>query len=198
MRVNRLRYVILLLSLLSLAASLLIPQRLVAIVLAGACLLTAVVVLYLHLEELTPISPTNPKMRTLRGVTLCNIALVAALIACMAAMEAGLIVLSPRQEAYFAAGLLAAIMLFVGNISPKLPFNRHTGLRLPWTVRDEDTWVAAHRILGYISFPLALLLLALTGVAEDLEALVLLTVVLWVGIPGGLSYLYYRRKYSAG
>lgn len=35
-----------------------------------------------------------------------------------------------------------------GNLAPKLPFSRHTGLRLPWTAADEDTWIVAHRILG--------------------------------------------------
>ncbi len=51
-------------------------------------------------------------------------------------------------------------MVFIGIVSPKLPYNRHTGLRLPWTVRDEDTWKNAHRILGFISFPMVLLYIA--------------------------------------
>lgn len=49
----------------------------------------------------------------------------------------GVLILSQRQEELLAAALVACLMVFAGLISPKLPFNRHTGLRLPWTVADE-------------------------------------------------------------
>ena len=55
------------------------------------------------------------------------------------------------------AALVACLMVFAGLISPRLPFNRHTGLRLPWTVADEGAWRAAHETLGVSSLPAALL-----------------------------------------
>lgn len=61
--------------------------------------------------------------------------------------------LSESGEKLCAMFLLAAVMILSGLISPRLPFNRHTGLRLPWTVQDEDTWNVAHRILGYTAVP---------------------------------------------
>ena len=98
-------------------------------------------------------------------------------------------------ERYFAAALVLAVLLFLGNLAPKLPFSRHTGLRLPWTVADEDTWTVAHRLVGYLSFPLALVYLAGLSLTAQFEALTLGVFLLWVGVPGLLSYLYFRRKW---
>ena len=56
-------------------------------------------------------------------------------------------------ERYFAAALVLAVLLFLGNLAPKLPFSRHTGLRLPWTVADEDTWTVATGWWGTSPFP---------------------------------------------
>jgi hypothetical protein len=56
--------------------------------------------------------------------------------------------LSENQEKIFAMLLISCIILFSGMISPRIPFTRHTGLRLPWTIRDEDTW----KIPGLVSF----------------------------------------------
>ena len=102
---------------------------------------------------------------------------------------------SAAGEEYFAALIVSAVMLFGGNIAPKLPFNRHTGLRLPWTVMDEDTWIVAHRILGYISIPLAIVYLCLIPVISSFEVLSSAVILLWIGIPGLLSYRFFRKKF---
>ena len=91
-------------------------------------------------------------------------------------------------------GGLLLLMVFMGIVSPKLPFTRHTGLRLPWTIRDQETWDLAHRILGYISLPLALLYVACSLTMEPFQQITLVTVLLWIGIPGGISYIFYWRK----
>lgn len=90
--------------------------------------------------------------------------------------------------------LIADIMIFAGIVSPKLPFTRHTGLRLPWTVQDQETWEVAHRILGYISLPIALLYIACSLTVADFETITLIAFVIWLGIPGGISFMFYRRK----
>ena len=92
-------------------------------------------------------------------------------------------------------GFLAVIMVFCGLISPRLPFQRHTGLRLPWTVRDEDTWNLAHRILGMISLPFALLYVAASLTMNDFKTVSLVAVAFWIGIPGLLSYIFFWKKY---
>ncbi len=98
---------------------------------------------------------------------------------------------------FFAAAIAAAVILFAGNVAPKLPFCKHTGLRLPWIVTDEGTWIAAHRVLGYVSIPLAFVYLAGVSAISNFESWTLAVVVLWIAIPGGLSYLFSRGKGGA-
>ena len=90
--------------------------------------------------------------------------------------------------------LVSCVMLFAGIVSPKLPYNRHTGLRLPWTVQDEDTWNLAHKMIGYSSLPVVLLYIACTFTIEDFELVTLTAMVVWIGVPGVISYVFYRKK----
>lgn len=104
------------------------------------------------------------------------------------------IAFSKNGEKMFAMSIVSCVMLFAGIVCPKLPYNRHTGLRLPWTVQDEDTWNVAHRIIGYISLPIALLYIACTWTVSNFELITLGAMILWIGIPGGISYLFFYRK----
>ena len=69
------------------------------------------------------------------------------------------------------------------------------GLRLPWTVQDEDTWNIAHRIWGYISIPVVLLYIACTCTIQDFKAVSVAIMITWIGIPGGISYVHFHKKY---
>ena len=191
MSVNKTREIIIVLSILALAASLAIENKMVALILMSICISGAVFILYRHLGELTDISADNPKMKTLKGVTIFNIAVlvVCVLTAILIGTE-----ISENGEKYFAATIVAAVIFFSGNIAPKLPYSKHTGLRLPWTVTDEETWVVAHRVLAYVSIPLGIAYIASVSVIENFEILTLATIILWVGIPGGLSYLFFHKK----
>ena len=89
-------------------------------------------------------------------------------------LATGAVRLTEDGEKYLAAAVVSIILLFLGNLAPKLPRTRHTGLRLPWTVRDDDAWVLA------------------TGDVATMSGLVIL---LWIGVPGALSYRVYRNKF---
>lgn len=192
MKVSKSRWIIILLSFLSLILSLTIENKLIALLMTAVCILAAVVILYRHLDELTDISEDNPKMKTLKAVTVFNTAIF---VICIAAVLLGTGVLKADDDGrHFAAVIVSSVILFAGNIAPKLPFSRHTGLRLPWTVTDEETWTVAHRILGYISIPLVLVYIAGTPAVPDFKLWTLAVILLWIGIPGSLSYVFYRRK----
>ena len=90
--------------------------------------------------------------------------------------------------------VVSCVIIFSGIVSPKLPYNKHTGLRLPWTVQDEDTWNVAHRIIGLVSLPIALLYIACSLTVSDFETVTLCAMAAWIGIPGAISYLFYRRR----
>lgn len=179
---------------------------------AGAvtvCLLAAVAVYYKNIPALTNISPDSPRVRTLRTVAVFCVCYVLFMAGVLAAAELGLFdsVTERMSEArlntvskLFMGLTLAVFMAFMGNLSPRLPYNRYAGLRLPWTVRDEETWVVAHRILGYVSLPLSILVLAGVPTELSLDGYMKFwwtgALLLYVLIPGGLSGIFYWRKFS--
>lgn len=82
----------------------------------------------------------------------------------------------------------------MGYISPKLPFTRHTGLRLPWTVADEETWNVAHRILGIVAIPVGVFYIGAVPFVKDFEALTVGVVLMCVAVPGIISAIFYYHK----
>ncbi len=194
MKIDRVRGAIIFLSFLALIAMLIFENSLIALVLSAICILVAVIMLYHNLAELTDISTNNPKVKTLKFVTIFDVVVFICCVVVALLIGTGIIEVTEDGEKFFAACITAIIMLVLGNISPKLPFSKHTGLRLPWTVTDEDTWVVAHRLVGYISLPLVLVYIACIPVIPNFEILSLVVIFLWIGIPGGLSYVFYAKK----
>lgn len=151
------RGVILLLSFGTLIAALTVKIELLSLLLAGACMLTMLAILYRNLTLFTGAAADKAGIGALRAATIFD-AVVLLLVLTVAALDkTALAALSEDGERLLAAVIMCGIMLFGGFISPRLPYNRHTGLKLPWTVRDEDTWNVAHRVLGYISLPMTML-----------------------------------------
>lgn len=138
-------------SLAALLCALLAPDGLPAAVLVSGCLV-AVLVLWRNLPLLTGTTEAS-ELAPIRLTTVFSAVFLVLGLGVSALLGLGVLTLSQRQEELLAAALVACLMVFAGLISPKLPFNCHTGLRLPWTVADEGAWRAAHETLGVISLP---------------------------------------------
>lgn len=195
MEANKKRGVILLLSFLAMLTAMSVKNELLSLVLVSGCVLVALIILYRNLALLTKVTTNDLKIGVLKATTIFNGVILAAVAVIVGMEEATLIQMSETQDKLLALGIVSVIILFGGFISPKLPFNRHTGLRLPWTVQDEDTWNVAHKLIGIISLPLWLLYLALTFTVGDFETVTLVIVALWIGIPGIFSFIFWRRKF---
>ena len=191
------RGVILLLSFGTLIAAMTVKNELLSLLLAGVCMLAMLAILYRNLTLFTGAAADKAGIGALRAATIFD-AVVLLLVAAAAALDkTALAALSEDGERLLAAVIMCGIMLFGGFISPRLPYNRHTGLRLPWTVRDEDTWNVAHRVLGCISLPMTLLYLAAALTVRSADAAAAAATVcfiLWIGIPGLVSYIFFWKK----
>ncbi len=193
-RANEKRGLILSLSFAAMLAVLGINNPVVSVVLSGGCILAAVFILYRNLALMTSVTTDNMRLKILKIITIFHIGILAAGIILAVLTASGLVQFSEYEEKMTAMFVVAGIMIFMGIVSPKLPFTRHTGLRLPWTIRDQDTWNLAHKILGYISLPLALLYVACSLTIESFQQVTFAVILLWIGIPGGISYIFYWRK----
>lgn len=169
-------------------------HEMAALLLIGACTLAAITVLYRNLALLTSVTTEDAHIGALRAATVFNIGVLVIAIVYAGLTAANVLSVSQTGEQGFAMALVICVMLVAGLLSPRLPFNRHTGLRLPWTVQDAQTWNLAHRILGVLSLPTALFYAACARTIPDFEAVTLCAMLLWIGIPGGISYWFFRRK----
>ena len=193
MKTDRLRWLLLAFSLAAMLCAILLPFPVVKLSMLCALSVGCLLILYRNMDALTGNSKESPKNHTMKRVTIFNLLVLVLCVGAVWLKENGR--LGNIEESWLAVGLVMVIMFVLGNLAPKIPFNRYTGLRLPWTVRDEDTWRLAHRILGYISFPLAFLYVALLLCGIGIETATGLIIFSWILIPGGISYLFCRRKF---
>lgn len=194
LQANKKRGSILLLSFLAMLTTLIAKNEIISILLVGLCLFVAVIVLYRNLALLTSVTTNDMKIGVLRITTLFDIGvlIIGILVSILTAFD--VITFTENGEKMFAMLLISCVILFGGIISPKLPFSRHTGLRLPWTVQDEETWNIAHKIIGYISLPIVLLYFACAWTIHNFEAVTLCVMLIWIGVPGVISFLFFRKK----
>lgn len=195
-KANKKRGLILSFSFLAMMIALIVKNEIITILLAGLCIFAAVIVLYRNLSLLTSVTTDDLHIGVLRVTTLFNVGVLAIAIIFSVLIDFDVISFSENGEKMFAMALISCMILFAGIVSPKLPFNKHTGLRLPWTVQDEETWNVAHRIIGYISFPIVLLYLACAFTISNFEVVTFCIFVIWIGIPGGISYAFFRKKFE--
>ncbi len=175
-------------------AALLVKNELAALLLVGVCTGAAVVVFFRNIALLTRITTATLKTDVLRVTTIFDSVVLAVGILCGVLTALDVVAFSENGEKMAAMLLVSCVLVFAGIMAPRWPYSRHTGLRLPWTLQDEDTWNLAHRIIGWISLPTALLYMALAMTIPEFEIVTLGTIVIWIGIPGLLSYRFFRRK----
>ncbi len=186
------------LSFLSLILALTIKNEIVSILSIAICLLLSILILYRNLALLTSLTTDDMRIRILRITTIFNVIIFLVCVILSILIGLDLIKINAENEKLLAMSIISCVILFSGIISPKLPFTKHTGLRLPWTVQDEDTWNLAHRIIGYISFPIVILYIAATFSIDNFKTVTLGVMIAWIGIPGLLSLVYYFQKSTKG
>lgn len=192
------------LSIVGVILAIFLKDGIVSTILVLACALTAWGILYKNLAKLTNISDDNPKLKPVKAISIFTVAyiasiLVVAFVVTQMAEKGVEFNLSESTVKLLMASLFAVPIAFFGNIAPQIPFNRYTGLRLPWTVRDEETWIVAHRVIGYISIPFAIIMFVHVPTRMPEEIFVkywLLGVFfLWIGIPSVLSGIFFYKKW---
>ena len=183
------------LSFIAMLLALLVKNEMVSILLVGLCVLATLIVLYRNLALLTSVTTDDLRLGILRITTFFNIGILIIAVGFSLLVAFDIITFSENGEKMFAMALISSVMLFTGIVSPKLPYTKHTGLRLPWTVQDEATWNIAHRIIGYLSFPVVLLYIGCVLTIPNFEIVTLCAMIVWIGIPSGISYLYFFKKF---
>lgn len=95
--------------------------------------------------------------------------------------------------------LLAMMFLIIGNYMPKCKQNHTIGIRVKWTLRNEENWSKTHRFAGRLwviggLFLLATLFIPLQGFAYIFLPLIFVMAF----VPMIYSYLYYKKQLKDG
>lgn len=87
--------------------------------------------------------------------------------------------------------LVGAVFIIVGNYLPKNKQNYSVGIKLPWTLDDEENWNKTNRLSGYLFIICGFVFIVN---AFFLSVLPIVVTVLAVIIPAVYSYSLYRQK----
>lgn len=89
--------------------------------------------------------------------------------------------------------MIGVLFIIIGNYLPKSHQSYTVGIKLPWTLNDEENWNKTHRFAGFVWVIGGLLMLvsAFTGARMLVTLVVIAALVL---LPLIYSYLLYRKK----
>ncbi|MDQ3551180.1 MAG: SdpI family protein [Bacteroidota bacterium] len=159
-------------------------------ILAGASMLV-----YFLLQKIYLI---DPKRKNKTGIETFN-KLGAGLVIFFAALNI-LIIISAQKAGVNLERLLfpliGLLFVFLGNYMPALKPNYFAGIRLPWTLSDDENWRKTHQLGGKIWFwgGLVFSILSLFLPKEIILPIFITTVLIMILIPGIYSYTLFRSK----
>ncbi|MBQ7292598.1 MAG: SdpI family protein [Clostridia bacterium] len=95
--------------------------------------------------------------------------------------------------------LLGITFIVIGNLLPKIKPNKTLGIKLPWTVKNEENWFATHRFGGKIWVIGGFLFLIMIFVPSQIAIWLMLAITAaMVLIPTVYSYIYYKNQIKNG
>lgn len=104
--------------------------------------------------------------------------------------------LNAAMVTFISVGLMFVI---VGNYLPKCRWNHTIGIKLTWTLNDEENWNKTHRLAGKVWVIDGLLLIALCFLPKYLFPVLFLVVLITaLGVPMLYSWLYYKKQGKEG
>ncbi|MGG6831966.1 UNVERIFIED_CONTAM: SdpI family protein [Streptococcus canis] len=95
----------------------------------------------------------------------------------------------------FASLFVGLIFIIIGNYLPKIRQNYTIGIKLPWTLANEENWNKTHRLAGciYIILGMFIIMAALID-AFNFLIVMLIAVLISVLIPSLYSFILHVRK----
>ena len=84
----------------------------------------------------------------------------------------------------------------MGNYLPKLRRNTTTGIRLPWTLRDDEIWDRTHRFAAPVWVVCGLLLIV-CGLIGSGPAIPIAAIAAVIGLPVVFALVLDWKKYRA-
>ena len=99
----------------------------------------------------------------------------------------------------FALSIIAVAFIVIGNYMPKTTRNRTMGIKLRWTLANDENWNATHRFSGKVYVIAGFLSLLATFLPPKTLPIALVTIIaLTVLLPLIYSYRFYKKQLERG
>ncbi|MBQ7799714.1 MAG: SdpI family protein [Oscillospiraceae bacterium] len=87
--------------------------------------------------------------------------------------------------------LMGVIFIIMGNVMPKAKQNYTFGIKIPWTLNDEDNWNKTHRIAGFCMVIAGLITLVTAFLQSPF--ILISALILALAVPMIYSYIHYKK-----
>ena len=94
---------------------------------------------------------------------------------------------------------MGLLFVVIGNYLPKCRQNRTIGIKVKWTLEDEENWNATHRFAGRVWVVGGLLVMACVFLPEGALVWIMSLLLLPLAVlPMVYSYVFYRKRLKSG
>ena len=93
----------------------------------------------------------------------------------------------------FAPLIMGIVFLFIGNYLPKCKQNYTIGIKIPWTLDDEDNWNKTHRFAGFVWTVCSFVVMSGAFFKKAVVFTTFIPIAVMVFAPMIYSYIYYRK-----
>lgn len=89
---------------------------------------------------------------------------------------------------------MGILFLIIGNYLPKCKQNYTIGIKIPWTLNDEENWNKTHRFAGILWTVCSLVIIVGAFFRSAVVYTTFVSIAVMVLAPMAYSYIYYRRN----
>ena len=116
------------------------------------------------------VTSSDPKKQNISPKMFSLVLWIAPVISLVAAATIYPVNLGYELDITFFSGLLMGLMfIIIGNYMPKARQNYTIGIKIPWTLANEENWNRTHRLAGYLWMicGILIILISLTRFVPD-------------------------------
>jgi uncharacterized membrane protein len=90
--------------------------------------------------------------------------------------------------------VIGLLFIVIGNYLPQVKSNYFIGLRIPWTLSNEDNWTKTHRLSGKLFFVAGIVIFVSTFLPAYLSSEIIMPmIVIAVIVPIAYSYFMFKK-----
>jgi len=148
---------------------------------------------YIKAPEISGLSKENPKIKTIRRMQIVFLIFILGK-EILPWLNLDNIALY-KTNVIITIAINAMIIMYFGNILPKVAIYKNLGNKVSWAAGDERIWRKATKIFAYLSFFIATLMLILSFYFDPSKVVTVCKLV-WIGIPSIYLLIYYYNKFK--